>query len=84
MGSFLKYLLYLIVLIAVYLLGKGIFDGQITTKSTVGQVASNVEEGAGKLVNDGVNAAENAVGNYVRAPKKDIELGEKENSETEK
>ena len=61
MGNFLKYLFYLILLVVVYLLGKGIFDGQITKNSTVSQVVNNVEDGTKQLVNDGVNATENAI-----------------------
>ena len=74
MGTFLKYLFYLVLIVVIYLVGKGIFEGQITDTTTVGEVVDSVESGTKKLVNDGVEATKNAVDNYEKAPKKEIDL----------
>ena len=49
MGTFLKYVFYLILIIVIYLVGKGIYDGDITEKTTVGQVVDTVETGAAQM-----------------------------------
>ncbi len=74
MGTFLKYLFYLVLIVVIYLVGKGIFEGQITETTTVGEVVDNVESGTKQLVNDGVEATKNAVDDYQKAPKKEIDL----------
>ena len=56
MGTFLKYVFYVIVIVVVYLIGRGIYEGSITEKTTVGQVVSDVGTGSKELVKDGIDA----------------------------
>ena len=54
MGTFLKYVFYVIVIVVVYLIGRGIYEGSITEKTTVGQVVSDVGTGSKELVKDAI------------------------------
>ncbi len=45
MGTFLKYLFYLVLIIVIYLVGKGIYEGNIDRDTTVGEVVEQVEVG---------------------------------------
>lgn len=72
MGTFLKYLFYIVLIVVIYLVGKGIFEGKITETTTVGQVVDNVATGTKDLVKEGAQATENAVDNYKQAPKKEV------------
>lgn len=76
MGTFLKYLFYIVLIVVVYLVAKGIYTGDINEKTTVGQVVSNVESGSKQIVKEGVDAAQNAVDDYKKEPKKEIKIGE--------
>lgn len=76
MGTIIKYLFYIILIIVVYLVAKGIYTGDINEKTTVGEVVSDVESGTKQIVKDGVNATQNAVDEYKKEPKKDIKIGE--------
>ena len=59
MRTFLKYVFYLALLIIVYIVAKGVWEGSITEQSTVSQVATDVKDGA-----------QNMAGNVVREAKK--------------
>ncbi len=72
MGTFLKYVFYLVLIVIIYLVGKGIYDGDINKTTTVGSVVEQVNDGAQQMVKDTGNAVENAVDDYRAAPKKDI------------
>ena len=83
MGTLLKYLFYLILIIVIYLIGRGIYEGQINETTTVGEVVNDVGNGTKEIVKRGydatVNAAEKAtdtaeekVEDNQKAPKKDI------------
>lgn len=72
MGTFLKYLFYLILIIVIYLVGKGIYEGNIDKETTVGQVVNQVESGTRQMAKDTSDAVENAVDEYKAAPKKDV------------
>lgn len=76
MGTIIKYLFYIILIVVVYLVAKGIYTGDINEKTTVGEVVSDVESGTKQIVKDGVNATQNAVEDYKKEPKKDIKIGE--------
>lgn len=76
MGTFLKYLFYIALIVVVYLVGKGIYEGQINDKTTVGEVVTEVKNGTKEMVKDGVNATKEAIDNYETAPKKEIKVGE--------
>ncbi len=76
MGTFLKYLFYIALVVVIYLVGKGVYEGQIDEKTTVGQVVSDIGTGTKEMVKSGVNATENAIDNYKKTPKEDINLAE--------
>lgn len=87
MGTLLKYLFYIILVIVLYLVGKGIYEGQINEKTTVGQVMTDVGEGTKGIVKQGVDAtvdaadtaveaAKNDAADYKSEPKKEIVVGE--------
>lgn len=75
MGTFLKYLFYLVLIIVLYLVGKGIYEGQISEQTTVGQVVDQVDSGAKQIAKDTANVVETAADNYKGEPKKDIAVG---------
>ncbi len=52
MGTFIKYLFYLILLVVIYLVGRGIYDGNITKETTVGNVIEQVDEGGRELMRE--------------------------------
>ena len=83
MGTLLKYVFYIILILVIYLVGRGIYEGQINETTTVGEVVNEVGQGTKEIVKKGVdatvNAAEDAtdiakdkVNEYKAAPKKDI------------
>ncbi len=74
MGTFLKYVFYLILIIVIYLIGKGIYDGNITEKTTVGQVVDTVGTGAAQMAKDSGNAIKEEIQDYQAQPKKDIKI----------
>ncbi len=74
MGSFLKYVFYLVLIVIIYLVGKGIFDGKIGEKTTVGEVVSQVETGAQDMVQTTDEKIKAEVDKYKEAPKEDIKV----------
>lgn len=61
MGTFLKYVFYLVLIVVIYLVGRGIYEGAINEQTTVGAVVDQVGEGSKQLAKDGVNAVDNAI-----------------------
>ena len=61
MGTFLKYVFYILLIVVVYLVGKGVYEGSINEQTTVGAVVDQVGEGGKQLAKDGVNAVDNAI-----------------------
>ncbi len=59
MKTVVKYIFYLALLVVVYIVAKGVWEGSITDQSTVSQVATDVKDGA-----------QNMAGNVVREAKK--------------
>lgn len=62
MGTILKYLFYIILIIVLYLVGRGIYEGQITETTTVGEVMSEVGAGTKDIVKKGVDVTVDAAG----------------------
>ena len=56
MGTFLKYLVYLLIIIALFFIGKGTYDGSINSQTTVGDVATQLSNDTKGLAQDAVNA----------------------------
>ncbi len=72
MGTFLKYVFYLVLIVVVYLIGRGIYEGSITEDTTVGSVAEQVDMGSKEMMKNAENMVEEAVQDYKSAPKKEI------------
>ena len=75
MGTFLKYLFYLVLIIVIYLVGRGIYKGNIDKQTTVGEVVDQVESGSKQMMQDTGDAVENAIDDYKNAPKREINVG---------
>ena len=56
MGTFFKYLIYLLIIIVLFFIGRGIFEGTIDSQTTVGGVAKQVSNDTKDLAQDAVNA----------------------------
>lgn len=67
MGTFFKYLIYLLIIIVLYLVIKGCYDGSINSQTTVGNVASQVTQGTQEMAVDAANAVENMVNDSKQA-----------------
>ena len=63
MGTFLKYVFYVIVIVVVYLTGRGIYAGSINDNSSIGQVVRDVGTGSKELVKDGIDATKKSIDN---------------------
>ena len=73
MGTFLKYVFYLVLIVVVYLIGRGIYEGSITEDTTVESVAEQVDMGSKEMMKNAEDMVEEAVQDYKSAPKKEIE-----------
>lgn len=82
MGTLLKYIFYIILIIVIYLVGRGIYEGQINETTTVGQVMNDVGQGTKEIVKKGVDATVNAADTAVDATKE--KANEAEDSVQEK
>ncbi len=72
MGTILKYVFYLILIVVIFLVGRGIYEGSIDSDTTVGEVVEQVDAGAKNMVKSGSETVEKAADDYKKAPKKDI------------
>lgn len=61
MGTILKYIFYIALIIIIYLVGKGIFEGSINETTTVGQVVDDVKSGAADMAADVADTTKKAV-----------------------
>ncbi len=61
MGTLLKYLLYALIIVVIYLVGAGLYNGTINSDSTVGEVTNEVTQGTKDIIRDGYNATKDAV-----------------------
>jgi len=66
MGTVLKYVFYVALIIIIYLVGKGIFEGNINEDTTVGQVVDDVKSGTADMASGAVDKAKDAVNDVRR------------------
>ena len=76
MGTILKYVFYVALILVVYLVAKGIYTGNINESTTVGQVVSDVGSGTKEIINDSIDAAQEAVDDYQKKPDNTVEAAE--------
>ncbi|MBQ8870005.1 MAG: hypothetical protein IJ019_01355 [Alphaproteobacteria bacterium] len=69
MGTLLKYLFYIFLIVVIYLLGVGFYEGTFNSDSTVGDVASDVTESTKNTVKDGYQATKDAIEDGIDAIK---------------
>lgn len=63
MGTLLKYLLYALIIVVIYLIGVGFYEGRFNRDSTIGEVSDDVAKGTKNIIKDGYNSTKNAVSN---------------------
>lgn len=61
MGTFLKYLIYVVLLVVLYVVIKGFYDGNINSSTTLGNVANQVEMETQEIATETSKAVEKAV-----------------------
>ena len=61
MSALLKYLVYIFLIIVIYLLGVGFYEGTINKDTTVEGVAQDVSTGTKEIIKDGYQATKNAI-----------------------
>ena len=61
MGTVIKYIIYVLIIIALYIVGKGLYTGSITNSTTVGDVAVQIDNGTRKIAKDTAKAVNEAV-----------------------
>ena len=61
MGTLLKYFLYALIIVIIYLLGVGFYEGTFNKDSTVGEVTSDVTAQTKQMIKDGYDKTKDAV-----------------------
>lgn len=56
MGTFIKYLIYIVILVAAFFIIKGMWDGDINSESTMKDVGSQVSTGVKETARDATDA----------------------------
>lgn len=69
MGTLLKYLFYLFLIIVIYLLAVGFYEGTINKDSTVSEVTKDVTEGTKNIIQDGYQATKETIKDGIDATK---------------
>jgi len=60
MGTLLKYIFYIVLILLVYIVAKDIYDGKINRDTTVQEVGQSVENQSKQIIDDGVSAVKDA------------------------
>ncbi len=61
MGTFLKYLAYLLVIVVLYIVARGFYEGSINSSTTVGEAAVQVSDEAKNMASEAADAVGDAV-----------------------
>ena len=61
MGTILKYLVYIFLIIVIYLLGVGFYEGNINKNTTMGEVAQDVTHGTEEIIKEGYNTTKDTI-----------------------
>lgn len=61
MGTIVKYIVYILIIIVIYLLGVGFYEGTFNSNSTVGEVSSDVAQSTKEIIDDGYQATKRVV-----------------------
>lgn len=52
MGTILKFLFYIVLVVLIYLVARDIMGGKITEKTTIGEALSDVDTGIDEIIDD--------------------------------
>lgn len=66
MGTLLKYLLYALIIVIIYLLGVGFYNGTFTKNSTVGEVTSDITTQTKQMIKDGYDKTKDVVSDKIQ------------------
>ncbi len=55
MGTFLKYMLYVLLIIVLYAVVKGFYDGKINSSTTLGNVVEQVDQETKNIANEAMD-----------------------------
>ncbi|MBO4285158.1 MAG: hypothetical protein J5895_02885 [Alphaproteobacteria bacterium] len=61
MGSFLKYVLYAFIIVAIYFVIAGFYEGKLDKNSTIGEMADHVTSNTENAIKDGYQSTKDAV-----------------------
>ena len=61
MGKIIRYIIYFLLIIAAFVLIRGVFTGSINSNTTIGQAATDVREGSMQTLENMKNSASSAV-----------------------
>ena len=69
MGTLLKYLFYLFLIIVIYLLAVGFYEGTINKNTTVGEVAQDVSKGTKEIIKEGYQTTKETMQDEINSAK---------------
>ncbi|MBQ7659969.1 MAG: hypothetical protein IJS26_04440 [Alphaproteobacteria bacterium] len=61
MGTFLKYVLYAFIIVAIYFVIAGFYEGKLDKNSTIGEMADHVTSNTENAIKDGYQSTKDAV-----------------------
>lgn len=61
MGTIVKYVFYALVIVAIYYIGVGFYDGRITKDSSLSEVGTHVAENTKEMMQQGYEKTKDAV-----------------------
>lgn len=65
MGTLLKYVIYALVIAAIYFIAVGIYQGKINQNTTISEVTQHVGDNTKQTLKDGYNTTKEAIQNGV-------------------
>lgn len=60
MGTLLKYIFYIALILLIYIVAKDIYDGKINQDTTVQEIGKSVETQSEQMIDKGINAVKSA------------------------
>jgi len=61
MGSFLKYVVYALVIVALYFVAAGFYEGKLDEHSTIGEMTDHITSNTKEVIEDGYETTKDAV-----------------------
>ena len=73
MGTLLKYLLYALIIVAIYFVAVGFYQGTLNKDSTLGEMTEHVTSNTKEVIKDGYETTKDAVQNGMNQISKETE-----------